>query len=414
MRKVITAIQLPVDTVRNEGIIKDIGQLDEFDFDTEVKRMNLNFYMPTRVIMGEDCIRKQSALMKDFGRKAFIVTGASSAAKTGALKDITEALESQGIVYDIYDKIRSNPSVESVYEGADRARQFGSNYVIGIGGGSPMDAAKAIALLTIQDVREEELFAGNYIGGALPIVLVPTTAGTGSEVTPYSILTNDIKQTKTSISTPLLFPKIAFLDARYTMTLPMMETVHTAFDAFSHAIEGMLTNKATELTDQIALESIERIAYCMKQLTHAKPNSENSLLSLSIREKLLSGSLLAGIVIAHTGTTAVHSMGYCLTYFKNVDHGRANALLLPSFLRFYAKSDPEPIKRMLSAAGAASMDEFEAIFLRLLGEREEITQKELERYITIAAQAKNVLNSKVTPTREDMEFIYTRSLKIIY
>jgi alcohol dehydrogenase class IV len=388
--------------------------LDEFNSDIEVKSMNFNFYMPTRIIMGEDCIRKQAALMKDLGRKALIVTGTSSAAKNGALRDIKEALESQRITYDIYDKIRSNPSIESVYEGAECARRNGSEFVIGIGGGSPMDAAKAIALLAIQNIREEELFSGKYTGGALPIILVPTTAGTGSEVTPYSILTNDIKQTKTSISTPLIFPKIAFLDARYTMTLPMTETINTALDAFSHAIEGMLTKKATEITDNLALESISRITNCIKRLTPVRVNSESNQLSQSIREKLLSGSLMAGIVIAHTGTTAVHSMGYCLTYFKNVEHGRANALLLPSFLRFYAKSDPEPVKKILNASGSASMDEFEAIFLRLLGEREEITQKELERYTTIAAQAKNVLNSKVTPTREDMEYIYTRSLKISY
>lgn len=376
--------------------------------------MDINFYMPTRIIMGEDCIRKQAALMKDLGHKALIVTGATSAVKNGSLKDVTEALESQKITYDIYDKIRSNPSVESVYEGALYARRFGADFVIGIGGGSPMDAAKAIALLAVRDIKEEELFSGHYPGGALPIILVPTTAGTGSEVTPYSILTNDIKQTKTSIATPLIFPKIAFLDARYTMTLPVSETIHTAFDALSHAIEGLLTKKATGLTDQLALDSIGKIAYCLKQLSSVRLNSEGGKLSLGIREKLLSGSLLAGIVIAHTGTTAVHSMGYCLTYFKNVDHGRANALLLPSFLRFYAKSDPEPVKKILNASGSASMDELEAIFLRLLGEREEITQKELERYITIAAQAKNVLNSKITPTMEDMEYIYTRSLKISY
>ncbi len=376
--------------------------------------MNINFYMPTRIIMGKDCIRDQAVLMKDLGHRALIVTGTTSAVKNGALKDVTEALESQRITYDIYDKIRSNPSVESVYEGAQCARKFGSEFVIGIGGGSPMDAAKAIALLAIQDIREEELFSGKYAGGALPIILVPTTAGTGSEVTPYSILTNDTKQTKTSMSTPLMFPKLAFLDARYTATLPLTETVHTALDAFSHAIEGMLTNKATELTNQLALESIDRVAHCLKQIIPARLNNESSQLSQSIREKLLSGSLLAGIVIAHTGTTAVHSMGYCLTYFKNVDHGRANALLLPSFLRFYAKSDPEPVKKILKASGSASIDEFEAIFLKLLGEREEITQKELERYTTIAAQAKNVLNSRVTPTREDIEYIYTRSLKILY
>ncbi len=376
--------------------------------------MKMNFYLPTRIIMEEDCIRKHSDLLRAFGRKALIVTGAVSAVKNGALRDVTEALESKGISYHIYDKIRSNPSIESVYEGAECAREHGSEFVIGIGGGSPMDAAKAIALLAVQNIKEEELFSGNYGQGALPNIQIPTTAGTGSEVTPYSILTNDRKQTKTSISTPLIFPSIAFLDARYTMTLPMTVTVHTALDALSHAIEGMLTNKATAVTDTLALESISRISQCFKQLTPAKLNSENNRLSVNVREKLMSGSLLAGIVIAHTGTTAVHSMGYCLTYFKNVDHGRANALLLPSFLRFFAKSDAETVKKILSASGAASMDEFEAIFLRLLGDREEISQKELERFLSIAVQAKNVRNSRVTPSREDMEYIYTRSLKISY
>jgi alcohol dehydrogenase class IV len=243
-------------------------------------------------------------------------------------------------------------------------------------------------------------------------VLIPTTAGTGSEVTPYSILTNDIKQTKTSIQAPLLFPKIAYLDARYTKSLPMTVTINTAIDALSHAIEGMLTIRATYVSNALAIESIERITQCLRSLSPSKVNSENQL-SKDIREKLLYGSMLAGVVIAHTGTTAVHSMGYCLTYFKNVDHGRANGLILPSFLRFIAKHDIELAKKVLSAAGVASMDEFEAIFLRLLGDREQITVKEMERFAAIAFQAKNIMNTKVIPTKEDIENIFTRSLQIL-
>jgi alcohol dehydrogenase class IV len=265
----------------------------------------------------------------------------------------------------------------------------------------------------MQDLEEEQLFSGCY-EAALPVIAVPTTAGTGSEVTQYSILTNDKKQTKTSISSPVLFPRVAFLDARYTMNLPINITINTALDALSHAIEGMLTTRATLISNALALDSINRISQCLRYLSPQKEVGVGNQLSMEIREKLLCGSMLAGVVIAHTGTTAVHSMGYCLTYFKYVDHGRANALLLPSFLRYVAKSDQEAVKKVLTAMGVTSMDEFEAIFLRLLGEREQLTQKELERYTAIAIQAKNVANSKVKPSREDIENIYTRSLQILY
>ncbi len=374
--------------------------------------MEIKFFMPTKIIMSEGCIQQNAELLKEFGNKALIVTGANSARACGALQDVILALGEQGIDYEVYDKIRSNPSVASVYEGAQYAKEKRAEFIIGIGGGSPMDAAKAIALLAVQEIKEEEIFLGNYGKQALPIVMIPTTAGTGSEVTPYAILTNDIRQTKTSISSPLLFPKIAFLDARYTKSLPMETTINTALDALSHAIEGMLSVRATSASDAFAIESISRIKQCLGSLSPSPAISTSNKITIDIREKLLSASMLAGVVITHTGTTVVHPMGYCLTYFKNVEHGRANGLILPSFLRFIAKHDTEVIKKILAAAGVASLDELEAIFLRLLGEREQITAKELERYTAIASQAKNVKNSRIIPTKEDIENIYARSLTI--
>jgi alcohol dehydrogenase class IV len=375
--------------------------------------MVINFFMPTKVIMSEACIQNNAELWKDYGKKALIITGSNSAKACGALQDVTLSLQSQGIEFEIYDKIRSNPTIACVYEGAEFAKEKRAEFIIGIGGGSPMDAAKAIALLAVQEIREEELFLGKYGDRALPIVLIPTTAGTGSEVTPYSILTNDLKQTKTSISSPVLFPKVAFLDARYTKSLPMLTTINTALDALSHSIEGMLSVRASSTSNALAIESIGRIRQCLSSLSPSPAVNMNNKLSIDIREKLLYASMLAGVVIAHTGTTVVHPMGYCLTYFKNLDHGRANGLILPSFLRFVAKQDGDVVKKILAAAGVTSLDEFEAIFLRLLGDREQITAKELERYTTIAYQAKNVTNSRVIPTKEDIENIYARSLPVL-
>ncbi len=374
--------------------------------------MNINFFMPTKVIMAQDCIQNNATLLGELGSKALIVTGANSAKNNGSLQDITKALEAMDLPFILYDKVMANPTVAIVYEGARLAKEHQVDFVIGIGGGSPMDAAKAIALVAGSDIPEEEFFLGNYKDKALPIALVPTTAGTGSEVTPYSILTNIKLQTKTSIATPLIFPKLALLDAKYMRNLSMSTTIHTALDALSHAIEGMLSVRATDISNIIATESIKKIVPCLRFLSPEK-DQDISGLTIDIREKLLYGSMLAGIVISHTGTTVVHSMGYSLTYFKNIDHGRANALLLPSFVRFFMKSDPDTVKRILNAMGLETIDEFEATFLRLIGEREQVTELELERYAGIAINAKNVVNSKVVPNKEDIVNIYHRSLQII-
>jgi alcohol dehydrogenase class IV len=176
-------------------------------------------------------------------------------------------------------------------------------------------------------------------------------------------------------------------------------------------VEGMLSVRATDISNYIAKESIRKISQCLKFLS-SDQELEGAILSADIREKLLYGSMLAGIVISHTGTTAVHSMGYSLTFFKNIDHGRANALLLPSFLRLVAKNDLMLINKILKPMGMYSIDEFEAEFFRLLGEREAITISDVEKFTAISSKAKNVNNSKVIPTTEDIYHVFTRSLQI--
>jgi len=368
--------------------------------------MDYNFYMPTKIIAGRDCIRKNASIFTGFGKKAILVTGANSARQNGSLEDVTEALKSVGIGYVIFDKIMSNPTIAIAYEGAALTKEENVDFVVAIGGGSPMDAGKAIALLASQDIKEEELFLGNYKENVLPMIHVPTTAGTGSEVTPYSILTNDKAQTKTSIGSPFLFPKVAFLDAKYMMGLNQATTVNTAIDALSHAVEGMLSVRATIISDFYATESINALAGCFEEL-------KSGVISLETREKLLYGSTLAGIVIAHTGTTAVHSMGYGLTYFKNVDHGRANGLLLPNFLEFIMEREPERISHILGLMGFTDIEELKAVFDELLGEKETITTEEIKSYSSIAIKAKNIKNCIVILNEEDLQKLYRKSLTVV-
>ncbi|MFW5777060.1 MAG: iron-containing alcohol dehydrogenase, partial [Spirochaetota bacterium] len=193
--------------------------------------MEFSYYMPTRIVCGPDCIRENSDTLQGLGMNAFIMTGAGSAQKNGSLRDVVDALEHEGIEWKHYSKVSPNPTLEQVRDAAEQAYTWGADCVIAIGGGSPMDAAKAVAVLAGEPVPDDELLSAASFPKVLPLVAVPTTAGTGSEVTPYSILTNDSAQTKSLLRGDQIYPRIAFLDGRYTMELPRHITIATAVDA---------------------------------------------------------------------------------------------------------------------------------------------------------------------------------------
>lgn len=364
--------------------------------------MNITYQMPTKVIMGEGCVRANAALLAEMGKKALIVTGACSAKANGSQDDVLAALTQNGQSYAVYDKVMSNPTIACAYDGAAFAKSQGCDFVIAIGGGSPMDAAKAMALLARQDIPEPALFSGQYGPDVLPMVHIPTTAGTGSEVTPYAILTNDAAQTKTSLASPLLFPKIALLDARYMSGLPLNVTINTAVDALSHLVEGMLTVRANTVTGILAAEGMKNIAFCFGAM------KQNALAS-DIREKLLYASMLGGVVIANTGTTVVHAMGYALTYFKNIDHGRANGLLMPAFFDFIQKNASVKVSEILSLMGFLSVEAFKSTMMELLGEKEKLTIQEIEKFSEITMKAKNIKNTIVSLSKDDIINIYKAS-----
>jgi len=197
---------------------------------------------------------------------------------------------------------------------------------------------------TIKSARISRAFAAPFCT-QVTTGSVPATAGTGSEVTPYAIVTNDFKRTKTSLSAPEMFPKLAFLDGKYMLSLPRNTTIHTAIDALSHAVEGMFTTKSTPQGDLVALESIRLLFGIFPKL------QASSALSLSERDTLLYASMLAGTVIAQAGTTAVHTLGYALTYHYGTDHGEANGVLLGEILRSQRSGFPNGRKRFSAPRG---------------------------------------------------------------
>lgn len=358
------------------------------------------FYMPTRVVCGRGCVRESGKALRSLGRHALIVTGKSSAFN-GALEDMRFALEANGQEYTVFDRVTPNPTVSCVREGLSLLRSVGADFVVGMGGGSPMDAAKAIATLAVQERADEEIFAGGYLPEALPMAHVPTTAGTGSEVTPYAILTNELKQTKTSITSPAMFPKIAFLDGSYTDGLSEEITRNTATDAFSHAAEGLLSRDSTPLSDALACECLRILFPLLKKLAAGIPTPTE-------RDELLYASMLAGMTIAQSGTTAVHGMGYYLTYFYHIDHGRANGLLLGETLRLCERKHTPKLEPILSSCGE-SVEGICVLLSALVGKKEEIPRETLERFAEMAKTNKNIRKSLYEPSEEELRAIYLNS-----
>ncbi len=356
-------------------------------------------FMPTRVILGKGCIKENASLFSEFGKKAFIVTGKTSAEKSGALADVVDALESLSISYEVFNEVENNPSVETCFVGGQKAKAFQADFIIAIGGGSPMDAAKAVAAFATNDMAAMDIY-GTIKNKPLPLVSVPLTAGTGSEVTPYSVLTVKEIENKKSFSHPESFSKIAFLDPTYLESLPRSVLYDTTADALSHAIESMLCKRTSDISNVYAEAALKHLGKLIPEVISGKPDFE----------KLLFASNLAGMAIAHTGTVVVHSMGYLLTYHKDVPHGRANALLLPGFLKLCAKHVPDRLAQVLKAFGAETVDSLCELIIKLIPELVSLSEDDVKAFAKKAIGAKNVSQNLWPITESEEASVFAASL----
>lgn len=361
------------------------------------------FYIPTKIIIGKNCIRENAFLFPALGTKALIVSGKRSAKTNGAEHDVREALEERSIPAVIYDHVESNPSTTVARAAAELARDEKADFVIGIGGGSPLDAAKVAAILATNRIGDDTLFSNDFALKPLPVVAVPTTAGTGSEVTQYAMMTNDKVQSKSFVISDDIMPRIAFLDATYTESLPLPVTRNTALDALSHAVESYLSKRATAMSSFIALECMKRLGRHLPMLRHG------ASLDFNVREQLLSASLLAGIAIAQSGTTVLHAMGYSLTYFKKIEHGRANGLLMSDYLRYLLPEHQEKVMTVLRTLGLNGVADLKALINDLVGDKEGISEKEIRAFSAIAMKARNIPFTLKSPSQADLEGMFRSS-----
>ncbi len=305
--------------------------------------MEFDFFMPVKTVSGPDSVLKNSTLLKDFGKKCLIVTGSSSGRLSGALDDVQAALLKEGITYGCFDSIGPNPLISACHAAGIQARDFGAEFIIGIGGGSPLDAAKAVAIYASnKDLERIDIYKRVYANNPLPVVLIGTTAGTGSEVTSVSVLTVDETGRKKSISGADCYAKLIYADPKYTYSVPYDITVSTALDAFSHGIEAWFTPKCTGITKCFALKGIPMLWSALKILHKA-----SELPPKAVRSELYYGSLYTGLAINTCGTAYPHPLGYILTENYGVPHGKACAVFLPSFLERAHKYEPQKLTELL-------------------------------------------------------------------
>ena len=305
-----------------------------------------HFAVPAHILTGKDALAEAVPYMKECGRRALIVTG-KHVGKSPMMYLLKKTLMEAGITYDVFDGITGEPADQMIEEGVKQFRKSESEFVIGIGGGSPLDSAKAIAAMAVNEGNIAD-YNGKEITGKMPgIVAIPTTAGTGSEATKFTIITDQKNDIKMLLKGDCLLPDVAVVASDFSTDMPKSVTAATGLDALTHAVEAYTSKKAFPLTDVFAVSAVRRI---MKYLPTAYRNGYD----VKAREEMSLAALEGGICINNSSVTLVHGMSRPIGALFHVPHGLSNAMLLKECLGFALDGACERFADLGRAVGAAS------------------------------------------------------------
>ncbi|MFB0506628.1 MAG: iron-containing alcohol dehydrogenase [Thermodesulfobacteriota bacterium] len=293
----------------------------------------ISFRSPHLILAGMGSLERLGEEVKALeARKALLVTD-RGVMESGIAEKIQALLKKEGIEIDIFDRVISDPDIGCAEGCIGMAKRGKYDVIIGVGGGSSMDIASVASVMSTNPGRVQDYLGINLVKNpGIPTILIPTTAGTGAEVTPNAILTDVEAKLKKAVVSPYIFPRVAIVDPLLSVSMPPAVTSSSGIDALTHAIESYTSNNATILTDLFAREAIILIG---RSLRTAVANGNN----LQARCDMSIGSLYAGIAIANAGTAAVHALAYPLGGQFNVAHGIANGLLLPYVMEFNVLGD---------------------------------------------------------------------------
>lgn len=307
-------------------------------------------YQPLHTLIGAGAIREIPAYVKSFHCKKALVVSDEGLLKAGTVGKVVEILEDAGMEYAIFTEVKPNPTTAIVEKGLDAAVRNQCDYVIGIGGGSPLDVAKAVAVLATNggDVRDYEGVNKSKEKG-LPIIAVNTTAGTGSEVTRDYVITDEEKKIKMLMVDNNCIASLAIDDPRLMTGMPPRLTAATGMDALTHAIEAYVCRSHFPYTDGLALEAVKLVAGAMRRAVRDGND-------LEARTDMCWAEYMAGLAFSNAGLGMVHAMAHQLGGFYNIPHGVANAILLPYVMEYNVSECQERYAEIARALGVKTVD----------------------------------------------------------
>jgi alcohol dehydrogenase len=286
------------------------------------------FHAAKSVIVAPGAAGQLAEQVARLGARSVLVVTDPGVARAGLLEPALQAMRAAGLAVSCFAEVQPEPPVQVVLRAAEQARACGAECIIGFGGGSSLDAAKLAALLAAGDTQLEDVYGVDKVRGArLPLVLVPTTAGTGSEVTPIAIVTTG-ENMKQGVVSPVLLPDVALLDAELTLGLPRPVTAATGIDAMVHAIEAYTSKRLKNpMSDSLARESLRLLSANIRRACDTPTDRE-------ARQAMLVGACMAGMAFANAPVAAVHALAYPVGARFHVPHGLSNSLVLGPVLRF--------------------------------------------------------------------------------
>jgi alcohol dehydrogenase class IV len=293
------------------------------------------YFQPTEIIHGPGCMKEIVDLTLRYGKRCLLVTTSSNRGLQPRYLGVKRLLADADINVAHFDQVQPNPTTDNITAGAAMARKHNADVVIGMGGGSSMDSAKAIAVETTHEGTSwDYLFYKDTqpTERTLPVIAISTTSGTASQVTQVAVVTNTKERDKSAIYHPAIFPKACLVDPELMLTVPAHITASTGFDAFCHSFESMLHPNASPYTDMLALRAIELIVETL-------PTLLDDLSNLAYRANMAFADTLAGLCIANAGVTLPHGAGMAISgMYPNVAHGEALAIMYPACSRFTCAS----------------------------------------------------------------------------
>jgi len=312
-------------------------------------------YIPTKLIFGAGSLIRLGSTVAEYGQKALIVTTGDDMKKFGILEKALMSLEQSGIDAVLFSDVEVNPKTYNVDAGVKVFNENSCDVAIGLGGGSAMDAAKAIAMVAMNGGSTMDYMPGNpraseNITRTFPVICVTTTAGTGSEATYFSVITNPITHEKPGIGTPCMMPAVSFIDPELMLSLPKGITAQTGVDVFFHAMEAFLNQHTTPYSDMVSLEAMQVV---VKNLPLVLDRLDN----LEARSQMAWANTLGGIAIVLSATCGLHAMGHSISGVTDIAHGRALSSVAPTFMEYTYKADISryaTVARMLGADHALS------------------------------------------------------------